>query len=309
MNQNLVTSGINSMALRETMSTELDKAIVQGATVGFFEDNVLRAKFVGAKSVIIPEVDMSGLGDYNRDTGFVQGAVTLTHEPFTLQQDRARTFQIDREDEDETGIANLAGQMLGEFVRTKVVPEVDAYCLSKLGGYAADNAQTVTGTPATEAHRMFADALFNVREAVGYDEELVCFAEGAFLKALAASPEIQRQIIASNFKKGGVDTQVKELDGVKLLPVPASRMKTAYNFKNGGSGQEEGGFVPDESAKSIGFVLLPKRCASLVKKSEKMRTFAPDKNLNADAWKIDYRIYYDMFLKNSMKKGIYAYVY
>ena len=300
---------INSLQFRQNMATELDKAIVQGTTVGFFEDNVLRAKFVGAKTVMIPQMDMSGLGDYDRDNGFVQGALTITSEPWTLQQDRARTFQLDREDEDETGVANLAGQVLGEFVRTKVVPEMDAYCLSKIGGYAASANQTVTGDPATEAYSMFEGALFSAREAVGYDEELVCFAEGAFLKALAASPEIARQIIASNFKKGGVDTQVKELDGVKLLPVSASRMKTVFNFKNGGEDQEEGGFAPDESAKSIGFVLLPKCAASLVKKSETLRIFSPEQNLNKDAWKFDYRLYYDVFLKNSMKGGIYAYVY
>lgn len=41
----------------------------------------------------------------------------------------------------------LAGQVLGEFVRTRVVPEMDAYCLSKLAGLAVTNKQTVTGTP------------------------------------------------------------------------------------------------------------------------------------------------------------------
>jgi len=118
---------INTLTFREGMSDQLDKAIVQGATVGFFEDNILRAKFVGAKTVLIPEMDMSGLGDYDRDNGFVQGAINITSQPFELKQDRARTFHLDREDNDETGIANLAGQVLGEFVRTKVVPEVDAY--------------------------------------------------------------------------------------------------------------------------------------------------------------------------------------
>ena len=46
-------------------------------------------------------------------------------------------------DNDETGIAGLAGQVLGEFVRTRVVPEVDAYNLSKLGQFAVDQSQTV----------------------------------------------------------------------------------------------------------------------------------------------------------------------
>ncbi len=300
---------INSLQFRTSMSEELDRAIVQGATVGFFEDNILRAKFVGAKTVLIPEVDMSGLGDYDRDNGFVQGAITITSDPFTLTQDRARTFQLDREDEDETGIANLAGQVLGEFVRTKVVPEVDAYCLSKVGGYAATEGQTVEGDPATEAYAMFAKALGEIRDEIGYDEELVCFADGEFLRALQASPEVDRQISMTELSKGEVTTQVRTLDDVKLLPVPASRMKTAYTFRSGANGVDDGGFAPAASAKSMGFILMPKRCCSLVKKSETLRTFSPEQNLKADAWKFDYRLYYDVFMKNSMKHAIRVYLH
>ncbi|MGN0171547.1 MAG: hypothetical protein ACI39E_02035 [Acutalibacteraceae bacterium] len=300
---------INSLEFRSNMSSELDKAIAQGATVGFLEDNVLKAKFVGAKTVLIPEMDMSGLGDYDRDNGFVQGAISITSDPFTLAQDRARTFQLDREDNDETGIADLAGQVLGEFVRTRVVPEVDAYCLSKIGGYAASERQTVTGTPETEAYSMFSQALGEIQDEIGYDEKLVCFADGAFLRALQSSPEISRQIVVSDFKKGAVNLRVKTLDDVALLPVPASRMKTAYTFLSGGEENgQDGGFEPTAEAKSIGFILMPKRAASLVKKSETIRTFSPEQNIKADAWKFDYRLYYDVFLRNSMKKAIRAYI-
>lgn len=300
---------MNTLEFRTDTTRELDRKIAQGATVGFFEDNVLRANFVGAKTVLIPELDMSGLGEYDRDNGFVQGAVSITSEPFTLSQDRARTFQIDREDSDESGIAQLAGEVLGEFVRTKVVPEVDAYCLSKVGGYAASEGQTVTGDPETEAYAMFNEALNAIRDEIGYDEELVCFADGNFMRALQQSPEVERQITVSDFKKGEVNLRVKMLDDVAILPVPSSRMKTAYLFKSGGAGQEEGGFAPMDSASSIGFLLLPKRACSLVKKSETLRTFSPEQNIKADAWKVDYRLYYDIFVRNSMKNAIRAYIY
>ncbi|MBQ1211610.1 MAG: hypothetical protein IIX68_07395, partial [Clostridia bacterium] len=134
-------STINTLEFNTAITNELDKAVVQKAATGFLADNALRAKFVGAKTVLIPEVDMSGLGNYNRDSGFVNGSIQVSNKPYTLSQDRGRSFQLDREDEDETGIANLAGEVLAEFVRTKVVPEMDAYNLSKLAGYAAENDQ------------------------------------------------------------------------------------------------------------------------------------------------------------------------
>jgi len=292
----------------KNMCDALDLAIVQGSTVGFFEDNILKAKFVGARTVLIPEMDMSGLGAYDRDNGFVNGSISITNEPYKLEQDRARSFMLDREDEDETGIMNLAGRVLGEFVRTKVVPEMDAYCLSKIGGFAIGQNNVITGDPATQAYAMFDQAVGEIRDEIGYDEELVCFADGAYLRALQSSPEVTRQITMSDFKKGEVHLSVRSLNDVKLLPVPSSRMYTAYMFKNGSStGQEEGGFAPLSTGKSMGFIVMPKRAASLVKKSETLRTFAPEQNIKADAWKFDYRLYYDVFVKNSMLNAIRVY--
>ncbi len=124
---------INSIENATKYSSELDKMFAQKSATGFFADNALATKFVGAKTVIIPDVDFQGLADYDRDTGFTKGAITVANTSYTMKMDRARSLQIDREDMSETGIANLAGKILGEYVRTKVVPECDAYVISKLG--------------------------------------------------------------------------------------------------------------------------------------------------------------------------------
>ena len=179
---------INTLEFCEKMTGELDKLFVQGPVTGFLADNVMRSKFVGAKTVLLPEMELSGLGDYDRDTGFIKGTVTVSNQPYTLAMDRARSFQLDREDEDETGIAGLAGQVLGEFVRTKVVPEVDAYCLSKLAGLAVTKGHTVSGTPDTEAVKLFTEACSAVQSEIGFDEPLVCFVNPMMWTALQNSP-------------------------------------------------------------------------------------------------------------------------
>lgn len=54
---------------------------------------------------------------------------------------------------------------------------------------------------------------------------------------------------------------------------------------------------------------MPRRAASLVKKTEQVRVFDPAQNLGADAWKFDYRLYYDLFIRSSLSAAVYAYVY
>ena len=313
---------INTLAMATKMTEELDKAIVQKAVTGFLADNALGAKFVGAKTVSIPDVVMDGLGDYDRDGGFPQGGVTVARKTYTLTMDRGRTFQIDAQDNDEVGVANLAGQVAGEFVRTKVVPEVDAYVLSKLAALANTKSHTVSigsgSTLEADCYKMFNKALMGVQEACGFDgTELVAFVSPTFWAALNNSTAFTRQILTSDFKRGEVTTQVKSINGVTLIPVVKERMKSAYTFydgvtdtsgTSGGVNQKAGGFVAASGAKDIGLILMPKHAASLVKKAEVKRVFQPSQNINADAWKFDFRIYYDLFVKDVNKNNIYAYI-
>ena len=300
---------INTSAYAQKFTEELDKMYVQDSVTGFLTDNILRAKFVGAKTVVIPDVDMQGLADYDRDTGFIRGAITVAQQPFTMSRDRGRSLEIDREDLDETGASNLAGQILSEFVRTKVIPESDAYTISKLAGVASTQGHLLQGASLSTPYAAFIDMVANVRDVVGYSEELVCLLHPAIHKLFQTSGEISRSIVAGDFKQGEVNLQVGMIDGVALLPVTADRMYTAYDFLNGSSGgEEDGGFSPISSAKAIYMLVLPKKAASLVKKTEKMRTFTPEQNLTKDAYKFDYRIYFDVFVKKSKKNSIWGWI-
>lgn len=297
-------AAINSLEFASRFTGELDKMLVQKAVTGFLLDNALRAKFVGAKTVIMPDIDFVGLADYNRDTGFSQGAVTVAHTSYALSKDRGRAILIDREDMDETGIAELAGQVLSEYIRTEVVPEVDAYTLSKLAGVAKTKSHA-TAYDATKPLEQMLTAINSVRNAAGYDEELVAFVDSTMYAALMNDDKISKHIIVSDFKKGEIDLSVRYLDGVAVLPVNDDRMKSSYTF-NAGSTTSTGGFTAAEDADSVHAIILPKKGASLVKKSETIRVFTPEENQTADAYKFDYRLYYDAFVKKSMMGHIYS---
>lgn len=291
---------INSIETAVKYSNELDKLFAHKSVTGFFADNAFAKKFVGAKTVMIPDVDFQGLADYDRENGFSRSSITVSNTPYTMAMDRARSLQIDREDMDEAGIAALAGKVLGEYVRQKVVPECDAYVLSKLAQVAIGNTQTVDMTDEKPFEAL--NSLINeVRNVVGYEEELVAFINSNVYPLLMGSAEFSKGIIASEFKKGDINTEVKSYNGVALIPVVSGLMHSDYTFKN----DAEGGFEREGVLDTL-ILVCPKRAVHLIKKTETMRIFTPEQNLEADAYKFDYRIYYDAFVKKSEVPTIWA---
>ena len=295
---------INSIATASKWSDQLDRILTQESVTGFLADNVMRAKFVGAKTVLIPDVDFVGLADYDRDNGFSRGKVTVANTSFTLSKDRARSLQLDREEMDEAGIAELAGKLLGEYVRTEVIPETDAYVLSKLAGVASSQSHSAAwnaSAPVAQLNTLIS----GVQENVGYREELVAFLDNTAYTAIMNSSELSRHIIVSDFKQGDVNLKVNTLNGVALIPVTSERMKSAYTF-DAGTTATTGGFAAASGADNIRMLVMPKKGASLVKKTETMRIFTPESNQEADAYTFNYRVYYDVFVMKSGLNNIFT---
>lgn len=292
---------INSIENAIKYSEELDAMFSQKSVTGFFADNNFASKFVGAKTVIIPDVDFQGLADYDRKTGFSRGAINVSNTPYTMSMDRARSLQIDREDLDETGVASLAGKILGEYVKKKVVPECDAYVLSKLVGLANSRDNIIVGGAQTPFATL-CELITEVRNQVGFDEELVAFVHSNIYSMFQTSPEISRMLNVTQFKQGNVTNTVYSVNGVTLIPVVPERMKSSYMFVS----TEDGGFMPDENARETYMIVCPKKGVHLVKKTEQLRVFTPEQNIDADAYRFDYRIYYDVFVKKSGLDAVWA---
>ena len=265
-------------------------------------DTTLVQMGANANEIVIPKISMDGLADYDRNGGYKDGSVNLTNETVKFNYDRGRKFAVDAMDNEET--AGLAfGKLSSEFIRTKVVPECDAYVLSKLAGLAVSRSNTVDGDE-TKPFETLIQLINEVQSVAGYDEELVAFVDNYMFAALQNSPEISRMISVTDFKQGDVNIKVKSINGVAIIPVVSERMKTAYTFNAAGAG----GFIPGENAREIYMMVCPKKGAHLVKKTENMRIFTPEQNLDADAYKFDYRVYYDVFVNKSGLDAIWAWV-
>lgn len=289
----------NNIAPASKYTGELDKMITQEAKTGFLADNVFKAKFMGAKTVYLPEITLAGLGNYKRAEGYSKGDVSLTHTPYTLSQERSKQLILDAQDADESGVSELAGKLVGEYVRLKVNPEIDAYNISALYRTALTNGHKLDYAEGSAVSKLL-ECINGVEAANGYNNEsLIAMVDPVLYNLLMTSSELQRSITVSEFKQGDINLKVKNLNGCTIIPVAAERMRGEYEFT-------ENGFAPASDAANVRAIVMPKGAASFVKKVDKVDMYSPSEVQDLDAYKINFRLYYDLIVKTSQKNTIYA---
>lgn len=302
---------INTLATATNFQKALDVLAVCEAVTGWMEANAGQVKYTGGAEVKIPKMSVQGLGDYDRDNGYLMGSATLEYETKKMTQDRGRKFQLDSMDVDETNFVTTASSVMGEFQRTKVIPEIDAYRLSKIATEAinANVAGMVQygytpGAANTSALRKVKEGIAAIRD-LGYDGPLVVHATDSFILELEL--ELANKISTVNFKKGGIITKVPAVDEVPIIPTPANRLVTAIKLNDGKtSGQEKGGFEKGATAKDINFEIMPLKTPVAISKQDKMRIFDPNTNQKADAWAMDYRRFHDLWILENKVNSIYV---
>lgn len=295
---------MNTMQYASVFMTELDKQLVEKSTTGWMEDNAKQVQYNGGAEVKIPKMTMSGLGDYDRNSGFAQGAVAVTYETRTLTQDRGRTFQLDAMDVDETNFAATAGAVMREFQNTKVIPEIDAYRYSKIYELAEAAGKTSTYTPAVDSiFETLMNDITAVRDAAGECTEIVVAMSAKVAGMLDLAKGGTNVLQSGFFAQGKAEIKVKEIDGCPIIRVPSARFKTGYTFMDGVE-NAEGGFAAEEDAKGINWIVMVKEAPVAISKTDVTRIFDPMTNQNANAWKIDYRKYHDLWIMDNGMDGV-----
>lgn len=290
---------INTLEYAKIFQKELDQQIIEGATSGWMEDNAGQVKYSGGNEVKIPTISTQGLGDYDRDNGFVRGAVTLSYETYKMTQDRGRSFNLDAMDVDESNFIANAGNVMGVFQDEHVMPEIDSYRYSKMfalvkaGGTVTEG---YTPTKATILEKLKAD-IQAIRNKIPRNLQLLIIMSPITAGILSDALENSRRIDIGNFKQGEIDLTIKKFDGLPIIEVPSDRLKTLYKKQDGKTtGQEAGGFVADTNAKDINWIITPKKAPIAVSKTDLTRIFNPMENQQANAWKVDYRKYHDIWI-------------
>lgn len=288
----------NTIALAQKYLPILDEIYKASAKTSMLDAQDVR--FVNANTVQVFKIAMDGLANYNRSTGFVTGDVTGVWEDFVLSKDRGRAFVVDSMDNEET-IGMAFGKLAGEFIRTRVAPEIDAYTFATLAGTASilsANADITVGTSEVPTLIEAATEAMDAQE-VPDDGRIIFMSEKCYN---GLKNKVDRQLA----NEGSVNTNVESYNGMRIIRVPQARFNTGITLYDGTtSGQEDGGFVVPGSTYKINFMVVHPSAVIKVAKHVLPRIFSPQEYQQADAWKFDYRIYHDVFVEENKVKGIY----
>ena len=281
-------------------TSRLDQIIEQETKTSFLNLNSdLLGEFSGAGEIKLPTIVTQGLGDYDRADGFAAGDATLSWKTYALRYDRGREFSIDAMDDEEHEML-VSANVMAEFARTKVIPEVDALRFALLcAGAGETESQNISTADDALAAVLAAEEHF---EALGYD------VSGLVLNLSAPMKTLLRQAQPWRIAEGGTpDTRFETFDGMRLNVIPTNRFYSAITLNDGTTeGQKDGGYAKASAGKAINFLIAAPEAAVALQKHETMRYFAPEVNQAKDAHKWQYRLFHDLIVYEQKADLIYA---
>ncbi len=283
----------NSITLFKKYIDLLDEVYKNASLTSVLDgDSTLVRMGANTNEIIIPKISMDGLADYSRNGGYVSGDVTLTNETVTFNYDRGRKFTVDAMDNEET--AGLAfGRLASEFIRTKVVPEMDAF---RFAAYAGTTGISKVSTGATlSSGTDVLTALVNATNKMDEDEvpaERLLFITPTLYNLIYAVDTTKSKEILASFST--------------VHKVPQSRFYTAIDLNDGTtSGEEAGGFVKATSGKDINFMIIHKPALLQYSKHTVNKIITPEANQESDGWLFFYRAYGLADVYENKTAGIY----
>ncbi len=290
----------NSIALAKNYVELLDEVYKSASLTSVLDSDPATARAgVNANEIMIPKLSMDGLAEYSRNDGYIKGDVSLEWETVKFNYDRGRLFEVDSMDDEET-IKLAFGRLAAEFIRTKVVPEDDAFTFATLAGISGISKVTTGATLSDGAGVM--DAIKAGIDEMDEDEV----------------PQENRYLFITPTNLSAVKamdtTKSRELlDGfTQIVKVPQSRFYTAIDLydgvdHSGSSGADEsiGGYVKASTGKDINFMIIHKPAVMKYWKHTASNIITPEANQRSDGYIQKYRKYGLVDAYENKLAGIY----
>jgi len=256
-------------------------------------NNDLAREGANANELIIPKLSMQGMGDYNKSTGYVGGTVTLEWETVKCEYDRGRMFSVDFLDNQET--FDIAfGRLASEFIRTKAVPELDAWRFARYAGTSNIGSATATLSDGAGVVSALRTAISAMDEQEVSEEDRILFITPTLEGLVRDLDTTKSREVLDRFSQ--------------IIRVPQTRFYTAIDLYDGSaSGETDGGYIKDASTgKDINFMVVAKSATIQYNKHTAPKIVTPEQNQSADAWKYGYRNVSLCDVYDNKVKGIYC---
>lgn len=241
----------------------------------------------------------NGYSAYPTLDGYKVGDAQATWELFQLRYDRGKQFRIDNMDNEETA-GLMIGNLLTEFLRTKVVPEADAVrfstlaskCSVSLGNLVAEDisANTIISK--------FNTAYEWLAEHEVPEEEQVIFCNPAVMNQIRNTTELYKRLSQAEYK-GDVSFTIETYEGRPIIVVPTNRFFTDVNVG-------ANGYLPKSTSKVINFIVCSKKAVIPIVKLEKSKIWTPDQVQDFDGYKVNFRMYHDCLVPKNKLAGVYT---
>lgn len=309
----------NSISLVTSYRDKLDKEFKYGSLTSILDTPPALVDFVGSNAVKYPKISLDGLGDVDKDGDIVAGGVTLAWETHTMACHRARSFKVHKTDNEET-LGAAFGYVAGEFVRTKAVPEADAYRIAKMATSAIDNSNSAEATLAADTtEAALKTGILAMKEDEAWvDGRMICFMTPTVRSYLEQDTGTKMAMVQPA-SGNSYDDRIFVYEDMRIIEVPQGRMYTAITQYDGSSsGQTAGGYIENASTgKDVNFLIVNPEAVIQIVKHEIPRFFAPTREdmerYGAEGvwpdgiqWKFDYEVYHDLFIYENKVNGLYC---
>ena len=242
----------------------------------------------------------NGYSTYPSNDGYKVGDTSAKWELFQLEYDRGRQFRVDNMDNEETA-GLVIGNLLAEFLRTKVVPEVDAVRFSKMAkkcNAALGNLVSET-INANQIISRFNSAFEWLFEHGVPEEEQVIFVSPNVMTLIRNTTELYKRLTQDEYRNSDVTFTIEKYEGRQIIEVPSNRFFT-------GVVTTDNGYMPSANSYVINFMIASKKAVVPVVKLEKSKIWTPEQVQDFDGYKVNFRMYHDIIIPKNKVPAIYT---
>lgn len=216
----------------------------------FNTENDTRYRWINGKTIEIPSISTTGRVDSDRDT-----IATATRnydnawEPKTLSNQRKWSTLVHPMDVNQTNQVASIQNITKVYNEEQKFPEMDAYLVSKVYSDWTGQGKSAKTIDLTVDNILetFDDLMAEMDEDRVPANGRILYVTSIVKKLLKRADGITRTVNVKD-NNGAINREVSRLDEVKIVSVPSTLMKTAYNFTTG--------WAPGGTAKQIQMFLV-----------------------------------------------------